>query len=131
MRAAVLTGIKQFEIRQVSTPEIVNDTDVLIRIKTIGVCGSDIHYYTEGRIGSQIVPYPFTIGHECAGIVERTGSKVKRVKPNQRIAIDPAVSCGHCDQCKTGREHTCRELFFRNGFNGNPSLRFGRNSKSL
>jgi L-iditol 2-dehydrogenase len=112
MKAAVLTGIKQFEIRQVPTPEIVNDTDVLIKIKTVGVCGSDIHYYTTGRIGSQIVQYPFTIGHECAGIVERTGSKVARVKPGQRIAIDPAVSCGHCDQCKAGREHTCRELLF-------------------
>jgi L-iditol 2-dehydrogenase len=112
MRAAVLTGIKQFEINDVPAPEIVNDTDVLIKIKTVGVCGSDIHYYTTGRIGSQIVQYPFTIGHEGAGIVERTGSKVTRVKPNQRIAIDPAVSCGHCDQCKAGREHTCRDLLF-------------------
>jgi L-iditol 2-dehydrogenase len=112
MKAAVLTGIKQFEIKQVPTPEIVNDTDVLIKIKTVGVCGSDIHYYTTGRIGSQIVQYPFTIGHEGAGIVERTGSKVARVKPGQRIAIDPAVSCGNCDQCISGREHTCRKLLF-------------------
>jgi L-iditol 2-dehydrogenase len=112
MKAAVLTGIKQFEIREVPAPEIVNDTDVLIKIKTVGVCGSDIHYYTTGRIGSQIVQYPFTIGHEGAGIVEIIGSKVTRVKPNQRIAIDPAVSCGHCDQCKSGREHTCRNLLF-------------------
>lgn len=112
MKAAVLTGIRQFEIRQVLAPEILNDTDVLIKIKTVGVCGSDIHYYTTGRIGSQIVEFPFTIGHEGAGIVEQTGNKVTRVKPNQRIAFDPAVSCGHCDQCKAGREHTCRELLF-------------------
>jgi len=112
MKAAVLKGIKEFKIRQVPTPEIVNDTDVLIKIKTVGVCGSDIHYYTTGRIGSQIVQYPFTIGHEGAGIVERVGSKVTRVKPNQRIAIEPALSCGRCDQCLAGREHTCRELLF-------------------
>jgi L-iditol 2-dehydrogenase len=112
MRAALLTGIKQFEIRHVPDPEIISDTDVLIRIKTVGVCGSDIHYYTSGRIGSQIVQYPFIIGHEGAGTVERTGTKVTRVKPGQRIAIDPAVSCGHCDQCKAGRENTCRELLF-------------------
>ena len=87
-------------------------TDVLIRIRTVGVCGSDIHYYTSGRIGSQIVRFPFIIGHEAAGIVERTGSNVTRVKPGQRIAIDPAVSCGRCDQCKAGRENTCRELLF-------------------
>jgi len=112
MKAVMLTGIGQFEVRQVPEPKIMNDTDVLIRIKTVGVCGSDIHYYTTGRIGSQVVEFPFIIGHEAAGIVERTGNKVTRVKPDQRIAIDPAVSCGHCDQCKTGRHNTCRELLF-------------------
>ncbi|MGD1045520.1 MAG: alcohol dehydrogenase catalytic domain-containing protein [Bacteroidota bacterium] len=112
MKAALLTGIKQFEIRQVPDPKIINDTDVLIRIKTIGVCGSDIHYYTSGRIGSQIIQFPFIVGHEAAGIVEKTGNKVTRVKPGQRIAIDPALSCGRCDQCKAGRENTCRELLF-------------------
>jgi L-iditol 2-dehydrogenase len=112
MRAAVLTGLKQFEIRQVPDPECIRDSDVLIRISTVGVCGSDIHYYTSGRIGSQVVEFPFIIGHEAAGTVERTGSSVTRVKPGQRIAIDPAVSCGHCDQCRAGRENTCRELLF-------------------
>jgi L-iditol 2-dehydrogenase len=116
MKAALLTGIKKFEIQQVPDPHIIGDNDVLIRIKMVGVCGSDIHYYTTGRIGSQIVKYPFIIGHEAAGIVERTGEKVTRVKSGQKIAIDPAVSCGHCDQCKSGRENTCRELLFM----GNP-----------
>jgi L-iditol 2-dehydrogenase len=78
----------------------------------VGVCGSDIHYFTAGRIGSQIVQFPFIIGHEATGIVERTGKKVRKVKPGQRVAIDPAVSCGHCDQCRAGRENTCRELLF-------------------
>ena len=112
MRAAFLTRTKQFEIREVPDPKILKDTDVLIRIKTVGVCGSDIHYYNAGRIGSQIVQFPFIIGHEAAGTVERTGSKVARVNPGQRIAIDPAVSCGLCDQCKSGRENTCRKLLF-------------------
>jgi L-iditol 2-dehydrogenase len=112
MKAAFLTGIRQFEIRHVPDPKIIHDTDVLVRIKTVGVCGSDIHYYTSGRIGSQIVQFPFILGHEAAGIVEKTGTKVTRVNPGQRIAIDPALSCGHCDQCMAGREHTCRELLF-------------------
>ena len=116
MKAALLTGIKRFETRHVPDPKIVNDTDVMVRIKTVGVCGSDIHYYTSGRIGSQIVRFPFVIGHEAAGIVEKTGKKVTRVKPGQRIAIDPALSCGRCDQCMAGRENTCRELLFL----GNP-----------
>jgi len=112
MKAALLTGIRQFELKQVSEPALSRDTDVLIRIKMVGVCGSDIHYYTTGRIGRQIVQFPFVIGHEAAGVVERTGSKVTRVKPGQRVAIDPAVSCGQCDQCRAGREHTCRRLVF-------------------
>ena len=109
MKAALLTGIREFKIAEVSQPKIINDTDVLIRIKTVGVCGSDIHYYTTGRIGSQIVQFPFVIGHEAAGVVESVGKNVTKVKPGQRIAIDPAVSCGPCDQSKAGRENTCRE----------------------
>jgi L-iditol 2-dehydrogenase len=116
MKAALLTGIGRFEIRQIPQPEIIHDRDVLIRIKRVGVCGSDIHYYTSGRIGSQVIQFPFIIGHEAAGSVERTGKKVTRVKAGHRIALDPAVSCGHCDQCRTGRENTCRELLFL----GNP-----------
>ena len=121
MRAAYLTGIKHFEIRQVPDPKIVDDFDVLVGIKTVGVCGSDIHYYTSGRIGTQLVQFPFIVGHEAAGIVEKTGKKVKRIKVGQRIAIDPALSCGHCDQCKAGREHTCRKLLFL----GNPKQMAG------
>ncbi|MGA9452633.1 MAG: alcohol dehydrogenase catalytic domain-containing protein, partial [Verrucomicrobiia bacterium] len=112
MKAALLTGVRQFEIRQVPEPKIVKPTDVLIRIKMVGVCGSDIHYFTTGRIGSQIVQFPFVVGHEAAGVVEQVGKKVTRVKPGQRIAVDPAVYCGHCDQCRAGRENTCRELLF-------------------
>jgi L-iditol 2-dehydrogenase len=78
----------------------------------VGVCGSDIHYFTNGRIGSQVVRFPFIIGHEAAGIVERTAKNVTRVEPGQMIAIDPAVSCGQCDQCRAGRENTCRKLLF-------------------
>ena len=112
MKAAVLKGIRQIENTIVGNPKLADDYDVLIRIKTVGVCGSDIHYFTTGRIGNQVVKFPFTVGHEAAGIVEQIGKEVTRVKPGQRIAIDPAVYCGHCDQCLSGRENTCRELLF-------------------
>ena len=112
MKAALLTAIGKFKIDSIPDPKIINDTDVLIRIKTVGVCGSDIHYYTSGKIGTQVVQFPFVIGHEAAGIIERTGEKAKKLKIGQRIAIDPAVSCGICDQCRAGRENTCRKLLF-------------------
>jgi len=100
------------EMREIPDPMIVNDTDVLIRMKTIGVCGSDVHYYTTGKIGSQVVQYPFPVGHEGAGEVVKVGSAVTMVKPGDRIAIEPAMPCGECDQCLAGRPHTCRKLRF-------------------
>jgi L-iditol 2-dehydrogenase len=81
-------------------------------MKRLGVCGSDIHYYTTGRIGSQVVEYPFTVGHEGAGLVEAVGAGVSRVKPGDRIAIEPAMPCWECDQCLAGRPHTCEKLRF-------------------
>lgn len=100
------------ELRELPRPEIKSPDDVLLKITSIGVCGSDIHYYKEGKIGSQVVAYPFTVGHECAGVVEKIGSAVKHVAPGDRVAIEPAMSCWQCDQCRSGRPHTCRKLRF-------------------
>jgi len=112
MKAALLTAIQRFEIRTVPAPSIARENDVLIKMNAVGICGSDIHYYADGKIGDQTISFPFTLGHEGAGTVEQTGEKVTRVRPGDRIAIDPAVSCGHCDQCCAGRENTCRNLLF-------------------
>lgn len=112
MLAAQLTARRQFEIRRIPDPVIADDHDVLVRVAAVGVCGSDIHYFTDGRIGTQVIQFPFTIGHEASGVVEITGKAVTRVRPGQRIAIDPALSCGNCDQCRAGRENTCRNLLF-------------------
>jgi L-iditol 2-dehydrogenase len=68
MKTAVLTGIRRMELVERPVPAITKDTDVLIRMKVVGVCGSDIHYYTTGRIGSQVVSYPFAVGHEGAEV---------------------------------------------------------------
>ncbi len=116
MKSTVLTGIEKLSIREEPTPKIQNDTDVLIKIGAVGVCGSDIHYYQTGRIGTQIVQFPFRIGHECAGTVAEVGTAVESLRPDDKVAIDPAVSCYDCDQCNSGRPHTCRNLQFL----GNP-----------
>ena len=112
MKAMKLTGIRRMEMMDVPAPVIEKDDDVLIRMRTMGVCGSDVHYYATGRIGSQVVDYPYAVGHEGAGVIEAVGSAVKRVQPGDRIAIEPAMHCGDCDQCKAGRPHTCRMLRF-------------------
>ncbi len=112
MKSMMLTGIREMEMKTIPDPVMAADTDVLIRMERIGVCGSDVHYYTAGRIGSQVVKYPFTVGHEGAGTVLKTGPAVTTVKPGQRIAIEPAMPCGECDQCLSGRQNTCRNLRF-------------------
>jgi L-iditol 2-dehydrogenase len=112
MKAMMLTGIRQMEMKSVPDPMIMNPMDVKIKMSVAGICGSDIHYYAMGNIGSQKVIYPFTVGHEGAGIVVETGAEVKSVKPGDSIAIEPAMPCWECDQCRTGRHHTCRKLKF-------------------
>jgi L-iditol 2-dehydrogenase len=112
MKAMMLTGIRQMEMRDIPEPSLVNSNDVKIRMSVLGICGSDIHYYTQGQIGTQKVQYPFTVGHEGAGVVVGVGNSVKRVKPGDKIAIEPAMPCWNCDQCLSGRHHTCRKLRF-------------------
>ncbi len=112
MKAAVLTGLRQMELRDMPEPKIEKDTDVLLKIEMVGVCGSDVHYYETGRIGEQIVEYPFIVGHECAATVKAVGKAVTHVKAGDAVAVDPAVSCHNCVQCKMGRENTCCNLRF-------------------
>jgi L-iditol 2-dehydrogenase len=112
MKAMMLTGIRRIELREVPDPVLKGPDDVKIRLKVLGICGSDIHYYQQGNIGSQIVNYPFTVGHECAGIVSETGPAVTDILKGDIVAVDPAIWCGNCDQCISGRQHTCRNLKF-------------------
>jgi len=112
MKAIVLTGLRQMELTNVPAPTIKKETDVLLKIERVGVCGSDVHYYETGKIGEQIVEYPFIIGHECAATVEAIGSSVARVKVGDEVVVDPAASCHQCEQCTQGRENTCHNVRF-------------------
>jgi len=112
MKSYRLTAIKQMEMQEVPDPGPPGKGELLLRIEAAGVCGSDIHYYTTGRIGEQVVDYPFTLGHECAATVLEAGEGGGGFVPGDRVAVDPAMPCYECDQCLAGREHTCRNLKF-------------------
>jgi L-iditol 2-dehydrogenase len=112
MKAAYLTGIRRVELRDVPQPAVAAPADVLLRMEAVGMCGSDMHYFRHGRIGSQVVRFPWTVGHECSGVVVQTGRAVNDLEAGQRVAVDPLISCGHCDQCRGGRRHTCRNQKF-------------------
>ena len=112
MKAMVLTGIRKIDIVERPAPAIQHPADVLLRIIRAGICGSDLHYYTQGRIGDQVVRFPFCIGHECSAVVADVGKQVKRFKPGDIVVVDPSISCGICDQCQLGHFHTCRTVRF-------------------
>lgn len=100
------------QLCEVATARIKEPTDVLLRLEWIGVCGSDMHYYETGRIGSQVVKYPFIVGHECSATVIDFGHEVSGLQKGDQVAVEPAISCSQCDQCRAGRPHTCRHLRF-------------------
>ncbi|MGA2915977.1 MAG: alcohol dehydrogenase catalytic domain-containing protein [Sedimentisphaerales bacterium] len=112
MKALALTGLNHLEFIDVPEPQIKNDTDVLLKLAAAGVCGSDVHYYQTGRVGAQVVTFPYRIGHECSAIVAQIGKAVKNVKVGDKVVVEPAVSCHNCDQCNLGRENTCPNLKF-------------------
>ena len=107
MKAFKLTALRQMQLLEAPDPAITQPTDIVVKLGAVGVCGSDIHYYTTGRIGSLVVEYPFTVGHECAGTVVEVGSEVNTIAVGDRVAIEPAMPCGTCEQCQAGRENTC------------------------
>lgn len=111
MRAAFLDGIEQISIREVPVPP-VDAHDVLVRIEAVGVCGSDVHYFHEGRIGDFVVEEPLILGHEAAGTIVSVGSAVDSRRIGQRVSIEPQRPCRHCDSCRAGRYNLCPSIEF-------------------
>lgn len=91
MKALVLERIGELAIRDIDLPREVGPNDVKIAIHTVGVCGSDVHYYTHGAIGSFVVREPMVLGHEAAGTIIEVGSDVKTLKVGDRVCMEPGV----------------------------------------
>ena len=110
-RACVLHAEKDLRIESVPVANI-NDDQVLVRIGAGGICGSDLHYYLDGGFGVVRVKQPIVLGHEVAGTVEAVGAKVTKVKPGDRIALNPSRPCGHCKFCQSGEQQHCVDMWF-------------------
>ncbi|MDO3677806.1 NAD(P)-dependent alcohol dehydrogenase [Paenibacillus ehimensis] len=111
MKAAVLDRPLSIEVRDVPVPEPRPD-EALVKVHCIGICGSDVHYYEHGRIGRYEVKQPIILGHEVAGTVVKVGSAVTNVAVGDRVAVEPGVTCGRCDYCKSGRYNLCPDVVF-------------------
>lgn len=111
MRAVVIHAEKDLRVEATSAPEI-GPLDVRVRIEAGGICGSDLHYYLHGGFGTIRVKEPMILGHEIAGTVEAVGSEVSRVKPGDRVAVNPSRSCGRCRYCQAGQQQHCTDMLF-------------------
>lgn len=111
MKAFYLEGIKRFSKKDIPVPSPHVD-EVLVKVKNVGICGSDVHYYEHGSIGNFIVEKPLILGHEAAGEVMAVGSEVKNLKVGDRVAMEPGIPCRKCKFCKTGRYNLCPDVKF-------------------
>lgn len=91
MQALVLERQHELSMREIDLPQHVGPAEVKIKIDTVGVCGSDVHYYTHGRIGPFVVDAPMVLGHEAAGVVTEIGAKVTNLKVGDRVCMEPGV----------------------------------------
>jgi len=107
-----IQAVKPGDVRlaEVEKPRIACPTDVVVRVKAAGICGSDIHI-AHGT--NPYATYPRILGHEVAGVVEEIGSGVTTLKPGDRVVLEPIVYCGECYACKKGRQNVCRSLQVR------------------
>ncbi|WP_298887481.1 NAD(P)-dependent alcohol dehydrogenase [uncultured Serinicoccus sp.] len=111
MTASVLTGVGSIVLEQRPVPQPAPD-EVLVRVASVGVCGSDVHYYEHGRIGEYVVEEPLILGHELSGTVVAVGRDVDPGRVGERVAVEPQRPCRVCDFCKAGDYNLCPSMEF-------------------
>jgi L-iditol 2-dehydrogenase len=111
MKAAFLHGLKDIRIQDLEVPE-PRDDEVLIKIAANGICGSDVHFYLEGKLGPFVVDRPYIPGHEASGTIEKVGTEVRNVAPGDRVVLEPGIPCRRCRLCKQGRYNLCPDVVF-------------------
>ena len=112
MKSVRLHGVGNLRIHDEPVP-IAGEGNVLVRVKAVGICGSDLHWFAEGEIGDAKLDHPLVLGHEFAG----------ETQGGQRVAIDPAIPCGHCEYCQRGHPNLCADLIFAGHGKTNGALR--------
>jgi L-iditol 2-dehydrogenase len=111
MKAAVLTSLKNVSVEEIEVPA-PKENEVLIKLRAVGLCGSDIHYYEHGKIGNYVVEKPIILGHEAAGEIVEIGKSVTNFKVGQRVTIEPGATCGVCEYCQSNRYNLCPDVEF-------------------
>ncbi|WP_311197851.1 NAD(P)-dependent alcohol dehydrogenase [Ornithinimicrobium sp. INDO-MA30-4] len=111
MKVSVLRGVEDVAVQERDIPP-VGPNDVLVKVASVGVCGSDVHYYEHGKIGSFVVDSPLVLGHEAGGTISAVGTNVTSLSVGQRVSLEPGVPCLSCQQCLTGHYNLCPDVAF-------------------
>jgi L-iditol 2-dehydrogenase len=111
MRAAVLHGIRDLVIEERRSPS-AGPGEVLVKVSSVGICGSDVHYFEHGRIGDHVVESPMVLGHEAAGLIVAVGKGVTTERIGSRVALEPGIGCRQCSYCHQGRYNLCPDMRF-------------------
>jgi len=111
MKAMLVHGPRDVRLGEMPKPE-PGPGEVLVRVKAVGICGSDVHNYLYGEIGGVAIQQPLVLGHESAGVIEALGPGVRGLQVGMPVAVDPSISCGHCEFCLEGDPHVCLENRF-------------------
>lgn len=111
MRVLRLHGPKDLRMHEEPVPEPAAG-EVRLKVTSVGVCASDLHYYRDGRIGTTLITEPLVIGHEAAGIIDAVGEGVTDCKVGEKVAIEPTNACGECFFCKSGHFNVCPNVEF-------------------
>jgi L-iditol 2-dehydrogenase len=112
MRSVQLVAPRLLEPREMPAPPDPGPGEVLIRLRAVGICGSDMHWYLEGGIGAFKAAYPQVLGHEPAGEVAAVGAGVRGFSVGDRVALEPSITCGRCEFCRAGRHNNCASSVF-------------------
>src|ERR1035437_3615535 len=112
MLLAELSSPRQFHVADVPPVPDPEPGQIQVAVKAVGVCGSDLHYFSEGGIGDARCVYPMVLGHEPAGVVLKTGAGVSGWSVGDSAVLEPAVYCYHCEFCMTGHHNVCANLRF-------------------
>ena len=112
MQACAIFSAKDLRLIELERATSLADDAVRVAYGTGGICGSDIHYYHEGRVGNFAVKEPLILGHEIAGTVTEVGAGVTDLAPGTPVAINPNLPCLDCENCLAGRTNLCRDMVF-------------------
>jgi len=112
MNSIQLVAPRRLEPRTMPTPSEPAPGEVLVRLRAVGICGSDMHWYKHGGIGFSPAVYPQVLGHEPAGEIAAVGKGVDNIRVGQRVIVEPAITCGHCEFCRSGRHNNCVSSIF-------------------